>query len=156
MNADELHDAVAANAGLSRDHVDAVLSALQETVKTAVQRNEDVCLPGFGTWHRSTTSCAFEWTVPIEPGPEYLGFDYKDGSGNPAAVLQIAEYVRRESSGAGHDFTIDSDPFPTVVPASHPGSITREELENEIGMLRARHIDMKAIGDQIVRSFRGE
>ena len=77
MDANQLHEAVAARSGLPRDQVDSIICALQETVLSTVQRNEDVYLPGFGTWHRASTSHAFDWTVDVVPSPEDLGIDYK-------------------------------------------------------------------------------
>lgn len=50
MNKSELVDAIAAEAGLTKDQATKALNAFTNSVQGALERNDDVVLVGFGTF----------------------------------------------------------------------------------------------------------
>ena len=156
MDADALANAVAERSDLPRGTVDRVLVALQDAVRSALRRNEDVAVAGFGVWNRPVRhddTPDFEFLIPVGPLAVHPPEHFREGSKDESNIRSVADFLMRNPV-LEETFGADRDSFPDLGPNLHPGIVTSREVYASAMSGVRPSFTPDQIGDRMVLNMR--
>lgn len=154
MDANALADRISERSGMPRDEVDTFLDGFREEVVAALNGNEDVTVPGLGVWNRPSRNHgtpAFSFTTEVVATPAVPVRYAEDGAWDEAR--QIADYLK-ENRVFDSALGLETDAFPTLPPALHPGVVTRGQVREASSRAFGR-IDPERVAAAVIEGLRG-